>query len=67
MRRGQQERPEEASAALRRWQHDDSVQPKQPWLIATGNVDNRTLEALVRHAMPQVERAFEGGGFVELG
>jgi len=53
---------------------DDFVQsrlvrgrPRLLWLIATGNVDNRTLEALVRHAMPQVERAFEGGGFVELG
>jgi len=53
---------------------DDFVQsrlvrgrPRLLWLIATGNVDNRTLEALVRHAMPQVERAFESGGFVELG
>ena len=41
--------------------------PTLLWLIATGNVDNRAPEARVRHAMPQVERAFDCGGFVELG
>lgn len=53
---------------------DDFVQsrlvrgwPRLLWPIATGIVDNRALEALVRHAMPQVERAFDSGGFVELG
>lgn len=53
---------------------DDFVQsrlvrgrPRLLWLIATGNVDNRALEALVRHALAQVERAFDSGGFVELG
>ena len=53
---------------------DDFVQsrlvrgrPRLLWLIATGNVDNRALEAMVRKAMPQVERAFESDGFVELG
>ena len=37
------------------------------WLIAMGNADNRSLEALVRHALPKVEHAFASGGFVELG
>lgn len=53
---------------------DDFVQsrlvrgrPRLLWLIATGNVDNRALEAMVRNPMPQVERAFGSGGFVELG
>jgi predicted nuclease of predicted toxin-antitoxin system len=52
---------------------DDFVQsrlvrgwPRLLWLVATGNVDNRA-PALVRHAMPQVERAFDSGGFVEMG
>lgn len=53
---------------------DDFVQsrlvrgrPRLLWLIATGNIDNRALEAMVRNALPQVERAFESDGFVELG
>lgn len=53
---------------------DDFVQsrlvrgrPKLLWLIATGNVGNRALEGLVRRSMPQLERAFESDGFVELG
>ena len=53
---------------------DDFVQsrlvrgrPRLLWLIATGNVGNRALEGMVRNALPQVERAFETGGFVELG
>jgi predicted nuclease of predicted toxin-antitoxin system len=53
---------------------DDFVQsrlvrgrPRMLWLVATGNVDNRALEAWVRHAIPQVERAFDSGGFVERG
>jgi predicted nuclease of predicted toxin-antitoxin system len=53
---------------------DDFVQsrlvrgrPRLLWLVATGNVDNQALEALVRHAIPQVERAFDSGGFVEMG
>jgi predicted nuclease of predicted toxin-antitoxin system len=53
---------------------DDFVQsrllrgrPRQLLLVATGNVDNRSLEALVRAALPQVEKAFEDSQFVELG
>jgi predicted nuclease of predicted toxin-antitoxin system len=29
--------------------------------------NNRSLEALLRHALPKVEHAFQSGGFVELG
>jgi hypothetical protein len=36
-------------------------------LISTGDVDNRAPEAWVRHAIPQVERAFDSRGFVERG
>jgi len=53
---------------------DDFVQsrllrgrPQRLLLVATGNVDNRSLEALVRAALPQVEQAFEDSQFVELG
>ena len=53
---------------------DDFVQsrlvrgrPRLLWLIATGNVDNRALENLVCRSMPQLNRAFESDGFVELG
>jgi predicted nuclease of predicted toxin-antitoxin system len=53
---------------------DDFVQsrllrgrPRQLLLVATGNVDNRSLEALVRAALPQIEKAFEDSQFVELG
>lgn len=53
---------------------DDFVQhrlvrsrPRLLWLVAAGNIDNRALETLVRGALPQIERAFETDGFVELG
>jgi predicted nuclease of predicted toxin-antitoxin system len=53
---------------------DDFVQsrlvhgrPRLLWLTATGNVDNRSLEALLRHALPKVDHPFQSGGFVEPG
>jgi predicted nuclease of predicted toxin-antitoxin system len=53
---------------------DDFVQsrlvrgrPRLLWLIATGNVDNRRLESMIRAAMPLAERALGTSGFIELG
>ncbi len=53
---------------------DDFVQsrllngkPRLLWLVATGNIDNRELESLVRRALPQIVAAFAANGFVELG
>lgn len=53
---------------------DDFVQsrlvrgrPRRLWLIATGNVDNRSLEAMIRAALPKVQQAFETSSFIELG
>ena len=41
--------------------------PQRFLLVATGNLDNRRLESLLRAALPQVEKAFEDSQFVELG
>lgn len=53
---------------------DDFVQsrlvrgrPRLLWLIATGNVDNRRLEAMVRAALPLAQQAFDTSSFIELG
>lgn len=53
---------------------DDFVQsrlvrgrPRLLWLIATGNVDNRRLEAMVRAALPLAQRAIGASSFIELG
>jgi len=53
---------------------DDFVQsrlvrgrPRLLWLIATGNVDNRRLESMIRAALPQVHQAFDTGLFIEMG
>lgn len=53
---------------------DDFVQsrlvrgsPRLLWLIATGNIDNRKLESMIREAMPLAERALGTSCFIELG
>jgi predicted nuclease of predicted toxin-antitoxin system len=53
---------------------DDFVQsrlvrgrPRMLWLIATGNVDNRRLESIIREALPVALQAFENSSFIELG
>jgi predicted nuclease of predicted toxin-antitoxin system len=40
--------------------------PPRLWLIATGNIDNTRLEALIRGHLDRVVRAFETSNFVEL-
>lgn len=53
---------------------DDFVQsrlvrgrPRLLWLIATGNIDNRGLESMVRAALPLVQQALATSSFIELG
>jgi hypothetical protein len=36
-------------------------------LIATGNIDNRGLESMVRAALPLVQQALATSSFIELG
>lgn len=40
--------------------------PARLWLISTGNITNRELEALVRVHLPALMNAFDSSAFVEL-
>ena len=47
--------------------HTLTARPRSLLLIATGNIGNEALEALLRDTLPRIVLALESSKFVELG